>query len=68
MLIRYFDSLKKTHYKINYFLIGRTVAIQYILNYNTKINEIITESKYIEQLGYILPEIARNLALQVFFS
>lgn len=30
-----------------------------------RINEIITESKYMEQLGYGLPEIARNLALQV---
>lgn len=35
-----------------------------MLNYNNKINEIITEAKYIEQLGYVLPEIARNLALQ----
>ena len=46
---------------------GRTVEIKYILNFNTKINEIITEAKYIEQLGYVLPEIARNLALQVMF-
>jgi dynein heavy chain len=44
---------------------GRKVDIKYILNYNTKINEIITESKYMEQLGFPLPEIARNLALQV---
>ena len=34
------------------------------MNYNTKINEIITESKYLEQLGFQLPEIARNLAMQ----
>ena len=47
------------------FSTGRTVEIVYVLNYNTKINEIITESKYMEQLGFQLPEIARNLALQV---
>lgn len=44
---------------------GRKVEIRYILNYDMRINEIITESKYMEQLGYGLPEIARNLALQV---
>ena len=41
------------------------MEIKYALNYNTKINEIITESKYMEQLGFQVPEIARNLALQV---
>jgi hypothetical protein len=35
-----------------------------VLNYNPKLTEIITESKYLEQLGYQIPEIARNLALQ----
>ena len=41
------------------------MELKYVLNYSPKINEIITESKYMEQLGYSLPEIARNLALQV---
>lgn len=48
--------------------LGRTVEIQYILNFHPKINEIITESKYMEQLGYVLPDIARNLALQVILN
>ena len=43
---------------------GRVVEIRYYLNYSPRINEIITEAKYLEQLGFTVPDIARNLALQ----
>jgi hypothetical protein len=45
--------------------IDRTIEVRYLMNYDPRLNEIITESKYIEQLGYPLPDIARTLALQV---
>ena len=39
-------------------------ANSYIVNFANEINEIITEVKYLEQLGFAVPELARNMALQ----
>lgn len=38
--------------------------IQYIVNFNSELSEIINETKYLEQLGFNIPEYARNVALQ----
>jgi hypothetical protein len=62
-IFSYFSKLIILNFEQN--LKGRSIEIVYALNYNTKINEIITDSKYMEQLGYVLPEKCRNLALQV---
>ncbi|XP_015274779.1 PREDICTED: dynein heavy chain 10, axonemal [Gekko japonicus] len=37
---------------------------RYTVNYSPKLREIINETKYMEQLGFPVPEIARNVALQ----
>ena len=36
----------------------------FIVNFAHELNEIIQETKYLEQLGYAIPELARNVALQ----
>ena len=36
----------------------------YSVNFASEINEIISEVKYLEQLGFTVPELARNMALQ----
>ncbi|XP_054851851.1 dynein axonemal heavy chain 10 [Eublepharis macularius] len=36
----------------------------YVVNFSPKLREIINETKYMEQLGFPVPEIARNVALQ----
>uniref|UniRef100_A0A8B9BUE2 Dynein axonemal heavy chain 10 n=1 Tax=Anser brachyrhynchus TaxID=132585 RepID=A0A8B9BUE2_9AVES len=38
--------------------------VQFIVNFSPRLQEIITETKYMEQLGFPVPEIARNVALQ----
>ena len=38
--------------------------VQYIVNFNSELTEIINETKYLEQLGFNIPEYARNVALQ----
>lgn len=38
--------------------------VQFIVNFPPRLQEIITETKYMEQLGFPVPEIARNVALQ----
>ena len=36
----------------------------FIVNFASELNDIIQEAKYLEQLGYSIPELARNVALQ----
>uniref|UniRef100_A0A8C3GNJ8 Dynein axonemal heavy chain 10 n=1 Tax=Cairina moschata TaxID=8855 RepID=A0A8C3GNJ8_CAIMO len=38
--------------------------VQFMVNFPPRLQEIITETKYMEQLGFPVPEIARNVALQ----
>ncbi|KAG2470484.1 DYH10 protein, partial [Polypterus senegalus] len=38
--------------------------IQYSINFAPELKEIISETKYMEQLGFSVPELARNVALQ----
>ena len=39
--------------------------IKYVVDFDPVLAEIITETKYMEQLGFSVPELARNIALQV---
>ncbi|XP_076804944.1 dynein axonemal heavy chain 10-like [Clavelina lepadiformis] len=39
-------------------------GIQYVVNFATELQEITVETKYVEQLGFQVPELARNVALQ----
>uniref|UniRef100_A0A8C5K168 Dynein, axonemal, heavy chain 10 n=1 Tax=Jaculus jaculus TaxID=51337 RepID=A0A8C5K168_JACJA len=36
----------------------------FVLNFSPSLKEIINEAKYLEQLGFAVPELARNIALQ----
>ncbi|XP_066546047.1 dynein axonemal heavy chain 10 [Amia ocellicauda] len=36
----------------------------YLVNFASELKEIISETKYLEQLGFSVPELARNVALQ----
>ena len=44
---------------------GHQKDVKYVVDFDTKINEIVAETKYMEMLGFPVPEIARNVALQV---
>uniref|UniRef100_A0A8C2U8V4 Dynein axonemal heavy chain 10 n=1 Tax=Coturnix japonica TaxID=93934 RepID=A0A8C2U8V4_COTJA len=39
-------------------------GVQFLVNFSPRLQEIIIETKYMEQLGFPVPEIARNVALQ----
>ncbi|NXL90824.1 DYH10 protein, partial [Alectura lathami] len=39
-------------------------SVHFAVNFSPKLREIITETKYMEQLEFPVPEIARNVALQ----
>ncbi|KAG5280454.1 hypothetical protein AALO_G00060150 [Alosa alosa] len=39
-------------------------GIRYVVNFAPELKEIISETKYMEQLGYSVPELARNVSLQ----
>ncbi|XP_031448519.1 dynein heavy chain 10, axonemal isoform X3 [Phasianus colchicus] len=39
-------------------------SVRFLVNFSPRLQEIITETKYMEQLGFPVPEIARNVALQ----
>ena len=39
--------------------------IKYEVDFDPVLTEIIAETKYMEQLGFSVPELARNVALQV---
>ena len=39
--------------------------LQYVADFAPELGMIINETKYLEQLGFQVPELARNVALQV---
>ena len=39
--------------------------VKYIVDFASELSEIVVETKYMEQLGFSIPELARNVALQV---
>ena len=39
--------------------------LQYVVDLAPELTEIITETKYLEQIGLQVPDLARNVALQV---
>ena len=41
---------------------------KYVVDFDIKLAEIIAETKYMEALGFMVPELARNVALQVSIS
>ncbi|XP_057295129.1 dynein axonemal heavy chain 10-like [Hydractinia symbiolongicarpus] len=43
---------------------SQTSAIHYIVDFAPELSEIIIESKYFEQAGFSIPDLARNVALQ----
>jgi len=45
--------------------VGRHSEFHPVLNFDPALACIITETKYLEQLGFSVPELARNIALQV---
>ena len=44
---------------------GHQKESKYIVDFDPLLGTIITETKYVEQLGFIVPDLARNIALQV---
>jgi len=44
---------------------GRLREFHVVLNFDPTLACIITETKYLEQIGFTVPELARNIALQV---
>ncbi|XP_072163343.1 dynein axonemal heavy chain 10-like [Diadema setosum] len=43
---------------------GLAGDVKYVVDFASDLSEIITETKYMEQLGFSIPELARNVALQ----
>ncbi len=41
------------------------MEIKYLVDFDPSLSEVISETKYLETLGFIVPELARNVALQV---
>ena len=41
------------------------MEIKYVVDFDPKLGEIMAETKYMEMLGFSVPELARNVALQV---
>ncbi|NXA37419.1 DYH10 protein, partial [Eudromia elegans] len=39
-------------------------SVHFSVNFSPKLHEIISETKYMEQMGFPIPEMARNVALQ----
>ncbi|PVD32839.1 hypothetical protein C0Q70_08286 [Pomacea canaliculata] len=44
--------------------LGSPADIKYVVDFDPKLAEIIAETKYMEMLGFSVPELARNVALQ----
>ena len=43
---------------------GHHKETKYVVDFDPILAEIVTETKYMEQLGFSVPELARNVALQ----
>ena len=37
---------------------------EFVVNFDPELAEVIAEAKYLEKLGYAIPELARSVALQ----
>ena len=59
-----FGLLTFAAFKVNIVFVG--LEIKYVVDFDPKLGEIIAETRYMEQLGYLVPERRRrNVALQV---
>ena len=47
------------------FSASQVYEVKYLVDFDPLLSEIISETKYMEQLGFSVPELARNVALQV---
>lgn len=47
------------------FISASHANLQYVADFAPELGMIINETKYLEQLGFQVPELARNVALQV---
>ncbi|XP_064612357.1 LOW QUALITY PROTEIN: dynein axonemal heavy chain 10-like [Liolophura sinensis] len=43
---------------------GPQTAVKYVVDFDPQLKEIISETRHFEQLGFSVPELARNVALQ----
>lgn len=41
------------------------MKVRYLVNLDPELREISCEARYLEQMGFHIPELTRNLALQV---
>jgi dynein heavy chain len=48
------------------FSTGHQKETKYLVDFDPTLREIVTETKYMETLGFSVPELARNVALQVW--
>ena len=62
---RYLHSTYCSYNLLKVFIIISGVEIKYVVDFDPKLGEIIAETRYMEQLGYLVPEQCRNVALQV---
>lgn len=62
---RYLHSIYCFYNLLKVFIIISGVEIKYVVDFDPKLGEIIAETRYMEQLGYLVPEQCRNVALQV---
>ncbi len=42
------------------------MEVKYLVDFDPSLVQIVSETKYLEQLGFSVPELARNVALQVW--
>ena len=52
------------HTFLSHVILARAMG-SYVVNFDPVLAEVMSETKYLEQLGFHVPEIARNVALQV---
>ena len=52
-------------YIILFYVTANVYEVKYIVDFDSMLAEIVSETKYMEQLGFSVPELARNVALQV---
>lgn len=51
--------------KIYFLFVVMNTETKYVVDFDFRLAEIIAETKYVESLGFTVPELARNVALQV---
>lgn len=60
LAIVFFSNLKDAHHNTN----SSKIDMRYAVNFAPEIKEIISETKCLEPLGYSVPQLAQNVALQ----